>query len=132
VLADGERLTVGDTTVTFYLTPGHTPGTLSAIIPVTDHGTPHLLAFWGGTALPDAPAAKQEYRRSVERFIGLVEAAGADGIVTAHPFVDGTLEKAARLRRRRPGDPHPFVIGRDSVRRYMDVHLRCVQAAELR
>jgi metallo-beta-lactamase class B len=132
VMEDGQRLTVGDTTVTFHLTPAHTPGCLSALIPVTDGGTPHLLAVWGGTALPDDLPAKQEYRRSVERFMAILASAPVDGIVTAHPFVDGTLDKLAALRRRGPGDPHPFVIGPEAVQRYMGVHLRCVQAAELR
>jgi metallo-beta-lactamase class B len=131
-IADGQQLTVGDTTVTFYLTPGHTPGCLSAIIPVTDGGTTYRLAFWGGTALPDDLPAKHDYRRSVERFMAILESARVDGILTAHPFVDGTLDRLAALRQRGPGNPHPFVIGPDAVRRYMGVHLRCVQAAELR
>ncbi len=50
VATDGQKLTLGDTTLTLYSTPGHTLGTLSTIIPVTDHGTPHVAAHWGGTA----------------------------------------------------------------------------------
>src|SRR5579864_1511422 len=42
VATDGEKLTLGDTTITIYQTPGHTLGTLSTVIPVTDHGTPHV------------------------------------------------------------------------------------------
>jgi metallo-beta-lactamase class B len=132
VMADGQTLTRGDTTIAFYLTPGHTPGTLSAIIPVTDNGTPHRLAFWGGTALPEDLPSKQVYRRSVERFVGILDSTPVDGIITAHPFVDGTLDKIAQLKQRSAGDPHPFVIGPAAVRRYMGVHLECVQAAELR
>ena len=33
VATDGQKLTLGDTTVTLYITPGHTPGTLSVLIP---------------------------------------------------------------------------------------------------
>ena len=36
VATDGQRLTLGDTTLTLYLTPGHTPGTISTLIPVKD------------------------------------------------------------------------------------------------
>ena len=46
---DGQKLTLGDTTLTLYLTPGHTPGTISTLIPVKDAGQPHLAAEWGGT-----------------------------------------------------------------------------------
>ena len=36
VAIDGQRLTLGDTTLTMYLTPGHTPGTISTLIPLMD------------------------------------------------------------------------------------------------
>jgi Zn-dependent hydrolases, including glyoxylases len=49
VATDGQKLTLGDTTVTLYLTPGHTYGTISTLIPVKDGGQPHLAATWGGT-----------------------------------------------------------------------------------
>src|ERR1700674_2147653 len=49
VATDGQKLTLGDTTLTLYLTPGHTLGTISTLIPVKDGGQPHLAALWGGT-----------------------------------------------------------------------------------
>ena len=49
VATDGQKLTLGDTTLTMYITPGHTLGTISTLIPVKDNGTPHLVAEWGGT-----------------------------------------------------------------------------------
>jgi metallo-beta-lactamase class B len=48
---DGQKLTLGDTTITIYITPGHTGSTLSVLVPVKDHGTPHMAFEWGGTAL---------------------------------------------------------------------------------
>src|SRR5262249_35539754 len=42
---DGQKFTLGDTTLTLYLTPGHTPGTISVLIPVKDSGRPHLVAL---------------------------------------------------------------------------------------
>ena len=38
---DGQKLTLGDTTITLYIIPGHTPGTISVVFPVKDYGTPH-------------------------------------------------------------------------------------------
>src|SRR5436853_467936 len=35
VATDGQKLTRGETTLTLYLTPGHTLGTISTLIPVT-------------------------------------------------------------------------------------------------
>src|SRR5579863_7895239 len=36
VATDGEKLTLGDTTLTLYITPGHTPSTISTLVPVKD------------------------------------------------------------------------------------------------
>ena len=50
VATDGQKLTLGDTTVTMYFTPGHTPGTLSMLFTVKDNGKPINVAYSGGTA----------------------------------------------------------------------------------
>src|SRR5579871_1980060 len=47
---DGQKLTLGDTSVTLVTTPGHTPGTLSLLFPVKDHGRTLMVAYSGGTA----------------------------------------------------------------------------------
>ena len=49
VVTDGMKLTLGDTTLTLYLTPGHTDGTISTIIPLRDGNQRHVAAAWGGT-----------------------------------------------------------------------------------
>src|SRR4029079_1624250 len=38
VSSDGQKLTLGDTTLTMYIPPGHTYGTISTLIPVKDRG----------------------------------------------------------------------------------------------
>jgi metallo-beta-lactamase class B len=50
VATDGYKLTLGNTTLTLHLTPGHTPGTISTIFTVQDGGQPHTVATWGGTS----------------------------------------------------------------------------------
>jgi len=62
---DGQKLTLGDISATLYITPGHTPGTVSTVFPVKDHGTPHLAALWGGVGLNRDPESVQTYIRSV-------------------------------------------------------------------
>ena len=47
-MGDGQVLTLGDTKVTFYLTPGHTKGVLSSIFSVTDRGVPHVVGIFRG------------------------------------------------------------------------------------
>src|SRR3989454_5616377 len=81
---DGQKLTLGDTTLTLYITPGHTPGTISTLIPVKDNGRPHLAALWGGVGLNADKESVQKYIDSAKRFSTIVRQAGADIIFTNH------------------------------------------------
>lgn len=142
VATDGQKLTLGDTTLTMYLTPGHTLGTISTLIPVKDGGKPHLVAEWGGTAFnwitrnpaayitPDRPASFwfQTYSTSAERFRDIVAKAGADTIISNHTIYDGSKQKLPEVLARKPGDPNPYVIGNESVQRYLTVADECAKA----
>jgi metallo-beta-lactamase class B len=141
VATDGQKLTLGDTTITMYNTPGHTLGTLSTVIPVKDHGTPHVAVSWGGTAFnwmagpaayitPDRPARFwfQTYSDSARRFKQIAAAAGADVLISNHTIFDGSKTKLPALAQRKPGDPNPYVIGKDGVQRYLTVVDECAQA----
>ena len=133
VATDGMKLTLGGTTLTLYITPGHTPGTISSLIPVTDGGQPHLAAAWGGTAFNFArsPEAFRTYIQSAERFRKIVEQAGADVIIANHTNFDGSKEKIPALAARKSGAPHPYVVGRDAVKGYLTVASECANAALL-
>src|SRR5256885_5126892 len=141
VATDGQKLTLGDTTVTIYSTPGHTLGTLSTIFPVTDHGERHVVASWGGTAFNwmanPAPYVTRErperlwfetYSASARRFKEITAKAGADVLISNHTIFDGSKTKIPALERRKPGDPNPYVIGQSAVQRYLTVVDECAQA----
>jgi metallo-beta-lactamase class B len=133
VAADGQKLTLGDTTLTLYLTPGHTPGTISTLVPVKDNGRPHLMAAWGGTAFnfPRTPENFKTYINSARRFRDIVARAGADGVIANHTNFDGTKVKVPALAKRGAGAPHPYVIGSAAVQRYLTVAEECAKAALL-
>ncbi len=133
IATDGYKLTLGDTTMTLYLTPGHTPGTISTIFTVQDGGRPHTVATWGGTSFnfQPSPQAFQTYINSAVSFEDVVKKAGADIILSNHTIFDGSLAKFAALAARKPGDPHPFVVGQDSVLRYVKVAEECARAQRL-
>jgi len=99
VVTDGQRITLGGVTVTLYVTPGHTPGTLSAIIgPLTNQKSvasdeiQHVAAIWGGTDpsigrqgvryYPDGQAMMKAHVASIRRFADLATTAGTDVILT--------------------------------------------------
>jgi metallo-beta-lactamase class B len=143
-ITEGQTLTLGDTTLTFYITPGHTPGTVSMLVPVTDGGRRHLLSFWGGSAIPRElgpsgqvgrmDAGMLAYKQSFDRFFTIGEAAGVDGYIANHPyrdqtFVDGKTDRIAALRARKSGEPHPFV-DRGTYIRYSMISVECIEAQE--
>ena len=141
VATDGQKLTLGDTTVTLYITPGHTLGTISSLIPVKDGGRPHVAAYWGGTAFnwlrgpaqyitPERPASFwfTQYAASARRFRDLAARAGADVLLSNHTNFDGSKTKIPALRARAAGAAHPYVVGKDAVRRYLTVADECARA----
>jgi metallo-beta-lactamase class B len=131
VVTDGQKLTLGDTTITMYLTPGHTDGTVSTVIPVRDGTRRHLAFLWGGTLFNFGPdrARFQAYATSAARMRDLVAKEGADVLLSNHTDYDGTKTKLPALAKRAAGAPHPYVVGTDSVRRYLTVANECAQAA---
>lgn len=117
VIAEGQQLTLGKTTIRFFLTPGHTPGTLSSLIPVTDGGQPHLLAMFGGVGLPMKVSDVDAYAAQVERFAKIAAAVGADGVLSTHPGYDGTLAYITEPSTRKPTG-NSWVLGKEGVQRY--------------
>jgi metallo-beta-lactamase class B len=132
ILADGQTLTLGGVTVTFYITPGHTPGTVSTLIPVTDHGRPHVISFVGGTGLTmphPSQGGAQALRSALQTFARASLAANADVLITSHPFLDDAWDKA-KLSNGSPGGPNPWVSSKDAVLRYYASAIEAAYAIE--
>lgn len=133
---DGDTLILGDTRFDLYVTPGHTPGTVSYTFNVADNGTPHVAAVWGGTGLAfraDSPKdakldAFRRYNESARRFRDIVRQSGADVMLGNHSYLVLAEEKNALLADRRPGDPNPYVLGPERTVNYMDVAVACSAA----
>ena len=51
-VTDGQKLTLGDTTVTLIRLPGHTPGTIGMVVPAKFGGRTHNVAVMSGTQMP--------------------------------------------------------------------------------
>jgi metallo-beta-lactamase class B len=135
VITDGMKLTLGDTTITLYLTPGHTPGTVSALVPVKDAGRSHLMATWGGTAFnfTSSPGRQRDYWfktyiASAQKFRDIARKAGADGILSNHTAYDRSVRNFPLLAARKPADPNPYVTGTEAVMRYLTVAEECAKA----
>jgi metallo-beta-lactamase class B len=131
VATDGMKLTLGDTTMTLYLTPGHTEGTISTIFPVRDGNRTHTVATWGGTLFNFGANRPRliSYAQQAERFRGIASRADADVLLSNHTIYDGSKTKLPAVKARKPGDRHPYVIGKDWVQRYFSTVGECAQAA---
>ena len=127
---DGQKLTLGDTTITIYITPGHTGGTLSFLIPVKDRGVPHMAMEWGGTALSAATSKEmlQSYISNAGRFKDISDGAGADVIIGNHTEYNDALERLDRTRLRKPGEQNPWVVGKPEVAKYLTVVEECAKS----
>ena len=138
VASDGMKITLGDTTVTIWLTPGHTPGTLSYTFAVLDRGKPVNVAHSGGTAFnfvnntPD-PGIKnfQTYIESQKHIAAKAASTGATVLLSNHSEFDNAFNKNRMLAGRGNGR-HPYEIGADWVQRYFQVMQGCARAAQLR
>ena len=131
-LADGQKFTLGDTTLEMHITPGHTAGLISVIFKVTDHGEPHVAALFGGLGMPETVEDKRLMAASVLKFKKTAADAGVDTLIAAHQTRDQSVVKLEINRIRRAGDPNPFVIGKDGYQRYMDIQNECIQYAAAR
>jgi metallo-beta-lactamase class B len=122
---DGQKLTLGDTTLTLYITPGHTPGTLSVVFPVKDDGAPHTAALWGGVGLNADRESVQTYIRSAQRFSGIVRQAGADIILANHTDWDRSKINLPMLAKHTPGTANPYIVGNAKALNFLKVAEEC-------
>ncbi|KAH7165265.1 beta-lactamase-like protein, partial [Dactylonectria macrodidyma] len=83
-LVDKDILTVGNTSVDIYATPGHTPGCISLLFPVYEHGQKHLAGLYGGGGIPSNAEDKATQIESFAKFAALVKSRGADVLLSNH------------------------------------------------
>lgn len=127
-LKDGDKVTLGDVSVTAVLTPGHTPGSLGLIFPVKDGDTTRIAAMFGGTILlpgrPDLPTL-QTYLASIAHFKETAVRAGVTVEIQNHPLMDDP-SRLVSARDHKQGTVHPWVS--DSYSTYLDVMAECLRA----
>jgi metallo-beta-lactamase class B len=138
VATDGMKVTLGGTTVTIWLTPGHTPGTLSYTFTVMDRGKPVNVAYSGGTAFnfvnntPDPGIRNfQTYIDSQKHMAEKARASGATVLLSNHSEFDNAVNKNRMLAGRGNG-PHPYEVGAEAIQHYFEVMQGCARAAQLR
>jgi metallo-beta-lactamase class B len=124
-VTDGQKLTLGDTTVTLALTPGHTPGTIAMIVPVKHQGRTHTALLLSGTQMP----TRQSLATFEHVFNDFAKKQNAETALGSHPdILINKLPMMETLARQYPSGPHPFLYGPQRFARYLDIMLECGRA----
>lgn len=129
VAEDGGLLELGGKTVQFVVTPGHTPGTLSAVVSVEDAGTRRYVTLWGGTAMPEGGEAVLGMHASLLKLWRAGQDVGAEGVISTHAFVEDSF---GRSQLPRDEGNNPFNLGQDGFNRMMGIHSECILAQAAR
>lgn len=133
VLADEQELTIGNTTLQFFSTPGHTEGTFSILIPVYDRGQRHLAGLYGGGGVPEDPEDKEKQISSFQRFRRIATDRGVDVLLSNHQSQDNTLQHLDVLANRvcnNEGEcsiSNPYLVGTERYSRYLELMEMCVR-----
>jgi len=122
-LTDGMKIRLGNAYIQVVATPGHSPGCLSFIFPVTDSGEKHIAGVMGGSGVWPTQTETEQYIVSVEYFKAYAEATGCD----AGLFIHSLERDFTGIYNRKPGEANPLVIGREAfntvyLQKYRDKH----------
>ncbi len=117
VVKEGDTLSLGGETLTFYKHPGHTPGSLTATFTVFDNGAPHKAILFGGPGPRNGVVGGQQFVESVDRVAQIPDIdvhVQIHSWLASYPYTNGgILEREIKLKARKPGEPHPFVSAAD-------------------
>jgi metallo-beta-lactamase class B len=122
--ADGQKLTLGDTTVTLVRIPGHTPGSIGVIVPVTHGGTPHMVMTFAATQMPTRTSLEQ-FERTFNEFVRPLKVEAAVNFHAGGLQDDFTLLETIRSN---PAGPNPYLYGQERFDRWMSIVIECGRA----
>ena len=124
VVTDGQKITVGDTTVTLYITPGHTAGSLSYLIPVRYQGKPMTILMLSGANITPTRASLVEFNRALD----MAKAAGAQALINGHPGLFGDELGWMDQLRKNPKGANEFVYSREQFGKFIDIMKTCAES----
>ena len=131
-LLDGMKIKAGSVIFQIIATPGHSPGCLSFIFPVTDNGETHMAGIMGGSAVWPTQVETRLYKSSVEYFKVFAQAAKCDVGLAFH----SQESDFSQLRIRKPGEPNPLVIGQEKfdkvfLQKYRDRYQKMLESGDI-
>ncbi len=125
-VTDGMEITLGDRTLTAVLTPGHTPGTISLLFPVSWNGEEHMATYAGGQGSPGTIPQLVQFRTSLDHLSIYNQRMGADVILSNHTIGDDGLTRIAEMAAN--PSTNPYIVGREAVIGYHESWRACLSA----
>jgi metallo-beta-lactamase class B len=124
-IVDGTTITVGDTTLSFALEPGHSPGSLAMFIPVTWHGEPHKVMLLAGAL--QAPS-REDFNALAHIMNDIAKPQNVQGLLNTHPgLYQDTLTDMETIRNN-PDGPNPLLYAPERANRYWSMIVDCARA----
>jgi hypothetical protein len=120
---------LGNLTVNLIATPGHSPGSMSMIFNVADHGKEMMAAINGGAGTATNVTWRAEQIRSNEKLAAAIEEYNVTVLLANHPTQDRAIANLDILDARvcdGACGPNPFVVGVDAYQRYLRTMSHCV------
>lgn len=121
IIKDGDKVTVGDTTVTLYVTPGHTMGSLSYLIPVKYKGQTITALLLSGANITPNRLALEAFNKALDA----AKAAGAQALLNGHPGLFGDENGWMDQLRANPNGPNEFVYSKEQFAKFIDIMKEC-------
>ena len=99
-----------------------------------DNGKTLNVAYSGGTAFnfPSTVPNFETYIASQKKMAAAAAAFNATVLMSNHSEFDDAVQKIKMMSARKPGEPHPFEIGKEAVARYFVVGSECADAVRLK
>jgi hypothetical protein len=91
----------------------------------------HVAGLFGGTILTAdriTTPGLQQYVQSIAHYLDVARRMNVDVEVQNHAIFDMTPERLARLKARKTGDTHPFLVNIGDYVKFWSVVSECIQA----
>ncbi|KAH7025172.1 beta-lactamase-like protein [Microdochium trichocladiopsis] len=141
VTKDATEVKLGNVTTTIYLTPGHTNGTMSYLLPVTDllTGDRLLAGMYGGSGASRTAWSLGVQAVSLERFANIARKNKASVLLSSHHSRDRSMyniEEVALRTCDKQGHKcnldNPWNVGVDTYYRWLMMESLCIRAQAAR
>jgi glyoxylase-like metal-dependent hydrolase (beta-lactamase superfamily II) len=121
-------MSIGGKKIWVMPTPGHTPGSTSAVLEVKDHGVTRRVLMNGGQSMTNSIPQVAQYLDSIERTYAMAGVLNVEGVMTPHIYWDGEGEKLREILATGLTNPGQHIYGHDNVMRQLAVARECSAA----